>query len=87
MLQRIGRCVDQLSAKLIVEEEEGLIATLSAFGTLLHKLAMVPKATCYARSVTQSTSSDDNYLQQERHNNWGLPVNEAAVNLNSKRLN
>ena len=51
LMQRIDKCVDQLSAKLMLQEQNGTITTLSAFGTLLQQMSMVPVAT----DVTQET--------------------------------
>ena len=45
MIQRNDKCTDQLSAKLIFEDDSGYDITLNVFGNLLSQIAMVKTPT------------------------------------------
>lgn len=44
MMQRVDKCADQLSAKLLIEGAADQVLTLCAFGTLLHRMCQVETA-------------------------------------------
>lgn len=71
MMQRINSCNDQLSAKLILEDDNGHATMLSVFGSMLQQMASIIKPTeVMQEALLKSPQIGLITLQQEQNNHW-----------------